>query len=99
MIVKNYFLATNPFFDAYIQSDALGKCIFISLVALSIFSWIILIHKVLITYQARKYSARFQEAFLLQKANPLGLDCENVIHKHGLNPFLSLYIVLKKHTL
>ena len=35
MFVKD-FLATNPFFDAYIHSDILGKMIFIGLVIMSV---------------------------------------------------------------
>lgn len=99
MIVKsNVLLATNPFFDAYIQSDFLGKLIFILLVALSIISWVILIHKVWMTYLAKKNSAHFYESFQLQKSNPLGIDTEIAAKNRILNPFLDVYLVLRKHT-
>lgn len=99
MIVNSIILANNPFFDAYIQSDYLGKLIFLGLIALSIASWIILIHKVWITYQAKKLSLQFQQAFLLHKANPLSMEYDNLLHKKKPNPFLDLYVVLKKHTI
>lgn len=95
----NFFLASNPFFDAYTQSDFLGKLIFIGLVVLSICSWIILINKVWTTYLARKNSAQFYSIFQLQKSNPLSLECDNSTRHKRPNPFLDLYAVLRKHTL
>lgn len=99
MIVNIIMLNGNPFFEAYSQSDILGKLIFLGLYALSICSWSILIYKVWITYQAKKYAFRFHEAFLLQKLNPLSLDCENINKRKMINPFLDLYQVLKKQCL
>lgn len=99
MIVNSIMLGSNPFFDAYIHSDFLGKLIFLGLIALSIVSWIILIHKVKLTYQAKKFSSQFQQAFLLHKSNPLAFECENLASKKFPNPFLDLYLVLKKHTI
>lgn len=97
MFVNKFFLATNPFFDAYIQSDFLGKMIFIALVVLSMVSWVLIIHKGWLTYRARKYSNQFYEAFELQRTNPLSLDCEN-LRRRRPNPFQHLYLVLKRHT-
>lgn len=99
MFVNKFFLATNPFFDAYLQSDFLGKLIFLGLVALSILSWTLILHKGWLTYRARKYSVQFYEAFELQKSNPLSLECENSLKRNRPNPFLDLYLVLKRHTL
>jgi biopolymer transport protein TolQ len=93
------FLSGNPFFDAYIHSDFLGKLIFISLLAVSIFSWIILLYKSWITWQARRRSSLFEEIFQLHKVNPLAIECEKTGLSPNNNPFLSLYQVLKKHTL
>lgn len=95
---KLIFLATNPFFDAYINSDFLGKIIFIGLILLSVGSWIILVHKVWLTYQVRKHSAQFYSAFQMQKANPLSLEWEQATKAKSPNPFLDLYAILKKHT-
>lgn len=99
MKVNPYLLATNPFFDAYIESDFLGKMIFIGLIVLSIVSWIIIAHKVWLTWRARKFSTQFYEAFLLKKGNPLTLECDPSPKKIIPNPFRDLYQVLKKHTL
>lgn len=96
---SNLVFAINPFFDAYLQSDFLGKLIFLSLVALSIFSWIIIIYKVWLTYRARKYSAQFYQIFQAQKANPLSLEYNSTKNQSKQNPFLDLYSVLKKHTI
>ncbi|MBA3720878.1 MAG: MotA/TolQ/ExbB proton channel family protein [Parachlamydiaceae bacterium] len=99
MEVNTIILGANPFFDAYIQSDMLGKFIFIALYALSVCSWVILIHKIWLTHQVKKSALRFHEAFQLQKLNPLSLDFDNLSQKKAINPFLDLYKVLKKQSL
>lgn len=100
MFVKiNFFFAINPFIDAYTHSDFLGKLIFLGLIFLSICSWIILIHKVFLTYKARKHSSEFYNIFQLQRSNPLSLECETATKQKRPNPFFDLYSVLKKHTL
>jgi len=98
MFVNN-FLAVNPFIDAYIQSDFLGKLIFIGLLALSICTWILIIHKGWVTYLARKHSVQFYQAFEQQRMNPLSLEPEHAMKRSRPNPFFDLYFVLKKHTL
>lgn len=99
MFVNKLFLASNPFIDAYIHSDFLGKLIFIGLVTLSIASWIILINKVWVTYLARKHSMQFFQTFEQQKLSPLNIEIEKSTKKNSPNPFLDLYSVLKKHTI
>lgn len=99
MNVNIIILNGNPFFDAYSQSDILGKLIFLGLYALSICSWTVLLYKIWVTHQAKKHAFRFHESFQLQKLNPLSLDCENINKKQVLNPFLDLYQVLKKQCL
>lgn len=99
MNVNTLILVANPFFESYTQSDLLGKLIFIALYALSICSWFVLIYKIWLTYQAKKYALRFHEVFQMQRQNPLGLDCENLPRKKHINPFFDLYKVLKKHSL
>ena len=96
---KKIILAANPFFDSYIHSDFMGKMIFIWLIGLSICSWIILLHKIYITYRARKHSSKFYEIFRLHKSNSLSLECENSVYRKLPNPFFDLYVVLKKHAL
>ncbi len=98
MPMPHVFLATNPFFEAYWQADFMGKLIFLGLIALSIASWTVLVQKIIITRKARKQATRFQEAFQMQKLNPLSLEV-NTQNKSIFNPFLSIYSVLRKHTL
>lgn len=88
-------LTGNPFLEAYIHSDFLGKAIFIGLVLLSVCSWIVLIYKAWLTYQAKKNSSRFSLAFQQQRLTPLALSIEN---QAAPNPFLELYAILKKQT-
>ncbi len=99
MFVNEICLAANPFIDAYTGSDFLGKLIFIALFSLSICSWVIIIHKTWMTYCARKESIQIHRAFEMQRSNPLNLECEHLVEKKSINPFLDLYLVMKKHTL
>jgi biopolymer transport protein TolQ len=99
MHVNIIMLNGNPFFEAYSQSDILGKFIFLGLYALSICSWSVLLYKMWITHQAKKHAFRFHEVFQLQKLNPLSLDCENIHKRKAINPFFDLYQVLKKQCL
>ena len=92
-------LTTNPFIDAYVESDFLGKLIFLGLLALSICSWILIGQKVLVTTKAKRHAANFYQAFEAQKMNPLGLECDQVMKRQRPNPFFDLYFVLKKQTL
>lgn len=71
----------------------------LGLVVLSICSWIILFHKIWLTVQAKKNSLHFQQAFQLQKMTPLNLETDTPFSKSKLNPFATLYSILKKTTL
>lgn len=98
-MINYYIITSNPFFEAYTQSDLLGKLIFIGLLALSICSWIILIHKFWVTRQAQQAALQFQKAFTSQKINPLSLEPEKNIQENSIHPFRTLYGILKKNTL
>ncbi len=97
MFVNNIKLSINPFFEAYLHSDALGKGIFIGLVLMSIISWILVIYKGWITYKVRKNAEKFSKFFQGNKHNPLSIDY--LQNNDTLNPFFDLYYVLKKNTL
>jgi len=100
MSINIFILNVNPFFESYIQSDFLGKLIFLALYALSIGSWTLLIYKTWLTYQAKKQAFRFYESFQLQRLNPLNLDCDHLSKKNQtMNPFLKIYQTLKKQSL
>lgn len=96
-MIQHLIIASNPFFDAYIQSDLLGKLIFLGLIIISVISWVILIHKIWLTYQARKNASAFYRLFQSHYSNPLNLEAEKM--DATLNPFQNLYTILKKNTL
>lgn len=96
--LKCLFLVSNPFYQAYIHSDFLGKMIFLSLLATSVCCWTILVHKIIITKSAKKNSIQFKKTFLAKKGNPLNLENEASFSKAVPNPFFELYLVLKKQT-
>ncbi len=90
-------IAANPFFDAYVHSDVLGKIIFIGLIALSAISWIILLYKILLARSVKKQTRQFYSAFQKYRFNPLGMEYER--STNAWNPYLDLYQILKKNTL
>jgi len=96
MFVNNFLMNGNPFFDAYLESDALGKLIFIGLILLSVISWVIILYKWWITRQARSNSQEIVDTFRAQKRDPLNLELSEA---QGVNPFGTLYSVLKKQSL
>ena len=98
MFVKILFLSSTPFFQAYIQSDFLGKLIFLSLIFCSIWCWSLLMYKTFITKKSRAYSAEFSLYVDKQKGNPLQIENDSYKNKNT-NPFFDLYIVLKKQTI
>lgn len=97
-MINNFIIASNPFFDAYSDSDLLGKLIFIGLIVLSISSWIVLIHKIWLTKNAERNSAEFQKDFIINRSNPLSLNSD-LAKKDEINPFLAIYTNLKRTTL
>jgi len=99
MFSNHIFLASNPFIDAYVESDFLGKMIIIGLLALSVISWALIVHRGWLCYLARKYSTQFYQSFEMQRMNPLSLECDHAKQRNKPNPFMELYVVLKKHTL
>lgn len=98
MFVNVKCLAVNPFFDAYVQSDTLGRGIFIGLIMLSIITWVILIHKVWLTYEVKKNSLSFQKNVEAYKGNLLNADCSAFQQNQKLNPFFNLFVALKRQT-
>lgn len=95
-MIHHLTLGSNPFLDAYLESDLLGKWIFLGLFALSICCWIILIYKGWIFYKVRNQAKSFQFFFRTHRLNPLGFDLSSHSSQH---PFLQIYLSLKKHTL
>ena len=99
MFVNKIIFAANPFIDAYTQTDWMGKLIFISLVLLSVITWILIAHKGWIIYLTKKHSIAFYKTFESQRMNPLGIEADPLMRRNRPNPFLDLYFVLKKYSL
>ncbi|MGH2612561.1 MAG: MotA/TolQ/ExbB proton channel family protein [Rhabdochlamydiaceae bacterium] len=66
--------SVNAFVVAYSQSDFFGKLIILSLVALSMICWIVLLHKTWTLKQVKRLSESFQVAINQQKASLLTID-------------------------
>ncbi len=94
MILK-ILLISNPFFESYINSDLLGKLIFIGLIALSVLSWIIILYKTRQTFLTKRNSFRFKEKFERQKGNLLNFEDAAI----PSSPFREIYQSLKKVSL
>ncbi len=98
--MANFFLCEgNPFFDAYTDSDLLGKVIFVSLIALSVITWSVLIHKIWLTRQVKKNSSQFRKCFFDAKGEPLNLPTAIVKNSEYPNAFGIIYDVLRTKTL
>lgn len=95
MFVKLFLSINSPFLSAFVNSDSLGKGIFIALILLSIISWVIILYKVWEAKNAELYSKKFYETFQTHKYSPLNIDYDS----KKSSPFYSLYAVMKKYTL
>ena len=89
----------NPFFDAYTESDLLGKIIFISLLALSVISWSVLIHKMWLTKHVKRSSLQFRKNFIDSRHEPLALSATTSQNNECPNAFGIIYDVLKNKSL
>ncbi len=94
MNITHCVLGSNPFIDAYMQADWMGKFIFLLLIALSIISWSLIVYKTYESKQARKKAKLFKQIFNQNKHNPLKIEIEQT---NEFNPFCTLYLVLKQY--
>ncbi|NGX55430.1 MAG: Biopolymer transport protein ExbB [Chlamydiae bacterium] len=90
-----FILAANPVFEAYRQSDFFGKTIFISLLFLSIITWVIFIKKWFIQRETKCKGSKIQEVFQKNRLNPLGFD----LSTFQLHPYSAIYQTLKQQTI
>lgn len=84
----------NAFVISYAQSDFFGKLIILSLIALSMICWIVLLHKIWTIRQVSKLSYAFQSAIDQQKTSLLTLDSSRLpFPKNGAvpNPFGQIF--------
>ncbi len=93
MIVNINLLGSNPFFDAYVNSDLIGKLLFLSLIALSILSWVVILYKFRQTINAQQNSKIFLSTFREKRHSPLALEASQ-----SENPFSNIYLTLRQYT-
>jgi biopolymer transport protein TolQ len=93
-----FLLEGNAFVAAYYDADLIGKLLFIALIALSIISWSVLIHKLWITRKVKKESFAFRRSFSDQKHTPLDVRYPTKSHPECPNAFFIIYEMLKNKT-
>lgn len=89
-----HLLLSNPILNAYNGSDLFGKGIFLTLLLLSILTWVIFLQKFLLQREIRKLGASFHQNFLNKRASVLSIESGEKSH-----PFSDLYQTLKSSTL
>lgn len=96
-------LATaDAFYTAFIQADLIGKLIFLSLITLSIVSWVVLLYQIFVVKTLMILSQKYTQTFQSAGHQILGftpdtlpkLKAQNII-----NPFSHIFLSLKKKTL
>jgi biopolymer transport protein TolQ len=93
-----FLLETNPFIQAFADSDLLGRSIFGALIALSIVSWSVIIHKMWITKRVKRESFTFRKSFVEQRSNPLEIRYSGKSNPECPNAFFIIYEILKNKT-
>lgn len=86
------------FIDAFVQSDFFGKLIFLSLLALSVLSWALIVYKAWVTRSVRARSLDFARQFQQHRKMPLTVPCVATSPEAEMpNAFQEIYRVLKVH--
>lgn len=99
MCISHCLLVSNPFISAFIQSDFLGKAIFLALLAASVVSWVVIGYKCWFFYRARKASRHFHALFHRQSGDPMSLASDLTPKGKLINPFYYLYALSKKQAM
>ncbi len=94
MILNKDLLGSNPFFDAFVNSDLIGKTLFLSLILLSILSWVVLLYTYRQTKAAQLFSRNFLSAFREKRHTPLGLESS----QESSNPFYNIYHAFRAYS-
>ncbi len=96
------FASMNPFVVSYSHSDFFGKVIILSLVAVSMICWIVLLYKVWTIKQVRRLSTEFQTAIDQNKTSLLTIDLSQLPKpaKEGTpNPYGQIFQSVKGKTI
>ena len=102
MILSFPLASMSAFVAAYGQSDFFGKLVILSLIALSLVCWAVLIHKTWLTRNVRQISKVFQIAFEKNKQHLLSLEIADLPkprQKQIPHPFGELFDSLKQKTI
>ncbi len=90
-------LGSNPFFSAYRESDLFGQAIFIGLFLLSIFSWLIILFKVVALRRVRRGASYLMRSLPQKGGNPLNWQPEEgAFLPQNYNLFLEVYQTLQE---
>lgn len=91
-MISFFILQGNPFFDAYTESDLLGKVIFLFLLLLSVISWSVLLYKMWLTKQVKSGSTTFRRQFFDSKNAPLAIE---YVRSDSPNAFGIIHEIIK----
>ncbi|MEG0037177.1 MAG: MotA/TolQ/ExbB proton channel family protein [Victivallaceae bacterium] len=87
-------LFDNPIIQAYMTSDLFGKGIFISLICLSLVTWVVLQQKIMVQKKFCQQGKVIRSSLMRQRTTPLALD-----RLPPDNPFADLYLTVKLNVL
>lgn len=89
----------NPFISAYVQSDLFGKGLFWALFALSIVSWVVIIHRVWLFVHMQRLADEIKALF--SEKDPLSLSRPVMIKRviEVPHPFFEVYKGFKESAL
>lgn len=90
---------SNPFIDAFLQSDLMGKAIFLLLFTLSVLTFAVFFETWNSLKRAKSGSALFKKVFDRHKEMPLHIDADSQDLVEQQNPLLALYTSLQKSAL
>ena len=74
-------MASNPFLNAFGQSDSFGKMIFVALLFVSICGWSLLVYKIKLTRQKERELRKLRTDFAQSSDQPLNLGAKLPLYK------------------
>lgn len=93
------FASGNPFVGAWCEADAIGKSIFIGLIALSIISWTLIGYKFWVLHIVKELSTQFKRSFYEQKESALTVKFVSKARPETPNGFFMIYDALRSKAL
>ncbi len=99
--MQTHLASIDTFVSAYAQSDFFGKLIILSLIALSLICWLVLIQKVSQMRQTDRLSTLFQRALQAHRAQFLQLEIDSLPQAKQAgapHPFRSIFYELRTKT-